>query len=76
MSHALRQRVAQRVQDLRRVHNWSKTRLADKSGIHRNTIHSIERAQRSLGLDHLERLAQVFGVPASALVEEQNAELE
>lgn len=60
--------LARNIKALRKIYAWSSTELANRSGIHRNYIRAIERAERNIGIEHLQRLAQAFGVAAYELI--------
>jgi transcriptional regulator with XRE-family HTH domain len=53
---------------LRREKGWSQERLAEQCGLHRTYIGAIERSERNIGLDNLERLAKAFDIPVSTLL--------
>ncbi len=61
-SHPTRHLLAQRLRLLRTLRGWSQETLAEQAGLHRTYISGIERAERNLGLDNLDKLAQAFGV--------------
>ncbi len=50
----------------------SQEKLAELLDVHRNTIAFIERRQRSISLDLLEKLAQVLNCSASSLIEDKS----
>jgi DNA-binding Xre family transcriptional regulator len=50
------------------VRGWSQETLAEHAGLHRTYISGIERAERNLGLDNLDKLAQAFGVTVGDLL--------
>lgn len=60
--------LATRVRMLRARRGWSQERLAEVSGLHRNYIGHIERAELNIGLDNLERLALAFNVSISEML--------
>ncbi len=61
-THPTRHLLAQRLRLLRTLRGWSQETLAEHAGLHRTYISGIERAERNLGLDNLDKLAQAFGV--------------
>jgi transcriptional regulator with XRE-family HTH domain len=54
---------------LRHTLGWSQERLAEHCGLHRTYIGAIERGERNISLDTLERLADALGLPVYALLE-------
>lgn len=64
-----RQTFAKNVRRLRGERKLSQEALADLAGLHRTYIGSIERAERNVSIDNMERIAHALGVRLSALVE-------
>lgn len=64
----LRRIVADNVRRLRADLNLSQEGLSAEAGLHRTYIGAIERAERNLSLDNIERLARALRVPASGLL--------
>ncbi len=69
MERTTRELLASKVRMLRKLRGWSQEELADACGLHRTYIGGIERAERSCGLDVLERLANAFGITLAELVD-------
>jgi transcriptional regulator with XRE-family HTH domain len=44
--------------------------LADLAGLHRTYVSSIERAERNVSLDNIEKLAQALGIEVADLLRE------
>ncbi len=69
--HPTRHLLAQRLRLLRTLRGWSQETLAEQAGLHRTYISGIERAERNLGLDNLDKLAQAFGLTVANLLEDK-----
>ncbi len=67
-THTTRHLLAQRLRLLRTLRGWSQETLAEQAGLHRTYISGIERGERNLGLDNLDKLAQAFGVTVAELL--------
>lgn len=68
MNHSLRIRLAQHIKRLRCEAGLSQEVLAEKTGLHRTYIGSVERGERNLSVDNIERFAQALQVPPSELL--------
>lgn len=64
-----RGRFAQRLRLERTSRNLSQEELADIAGLHRTYIGSIERQERNITIDNMERLAQAMGLDISDLLQ-------
>lgn len=62
-----RKQLATRLREFRIAHDWTQQALADLTGMHRTYVGAIERAERNISLDNLERLAGALGITLSAL---------
>ena len=63
----LRMQLAQRLRDLRAERHWSQEALAERVGLHRTYVSSVERGERNISIDNIERLAHGFDIPAADL---------
>jgi transcriptional regulator with XRE-family HTH domain len=54
--------VGERVRKLRREIGVSQEGLAERAGLHRNYVGSIERGERAVGLDAMASIASALGV--------------
>ncbi|MBS1823158.1 MAG: helix-turn-helix domain-containing protein [Acidobacteria bacterium] len=64
--------VAQNVRALRLARKLSQEKLAEHSGLHRTYVGSIERAERNISLENIDRLAAALGVAAVDLLAESS----
>lgn len=64
----LRVVFAMRVRAARKALRLSQEALASEAGLHRTYIGSIERAERNVSLDNIERIAVALKVPAWSLI--------
>ncbi len=60
--------LARKLRILRFMRGWSQEQLAEASGLHRTYISSIERAERNISLDNIEKLADAFGLSIKDLL--------
>ena len=56
-----------RVRQLRTERGWSQEGLADRAGLHRTYIGSIERGEQNISLENIEKLAATLGVSLAEL---------
>ncbi len=68
-SQTCRDLLARRLRLLRTARGWSQEVLAELSGVHRNYVGHLERAEINAGLDNLEKIAQAFDMPVHALLD-------
>lgn len=63
-----RERLAHHLRALRDAQKLSQEALADLADLHRTYVGSIERRERNVSLDNVERLAEALGVDVSELL--------
>lgn len=63
-----RQILARNMRALRARRGWSQEQLAEESGLHRTYIGSIEREERNVSIDNLDRIARAFRISTAALI--------
>lgn len=66
-----RKRFALNLRNAREQLGMSQEALADAAGLHRTYVGSVERGERNISIDNIERLASALGVSPSFLVEER-----
>jgi transcriptional regulator with XRE-family HTH domain len=66
----LRAKFAARLRKLRLELGLSQEEFADRCGMHRTYIGSIERGERNVSIDNVARIAESLGVPPSRLLED------
>lgn len=65
----IRERVALNIRKFRRGNGLSQEKLADLCGLHRTYIGSVERSERNITIENLDRIANALGVDARDLIE-------
>lgn len=64
----LRVRLGVVIQHRRRVAGWSQEAFADRVGVHRTFMSTVERGLSNLSLDNLERIARSLGIAPGLLL--------
>ena len=70
MAKRARDVLAKRIRELRLEKGWSQEALADACGLHRTYIGDIERRERNVSIDNIEKIALALKVPITALLSE------
>lgn len=65
-----RLRFAENLRETRKTLGISQEKLAEMAGLHRTYIGSVERGERNLTIDNMERLALALGVTIQSLLAE------
>ena len=68
---ALRQIMAENLRVLRLATHISQEELAELCGLHRTYISDIERCNRNVSIDNIERIANALHITASELISER-----
>ena len=68
-----RARFAVNLRSARLAHGLSQEELAARAGLHRNYIGSVERNEKNISIDSMERLAIVLGVDVVELLAREQA---
>lgn len=67
MSKTIRNKLGKRVRTLRKQRGWSQEEFADKAGLHRTYIGSVERGEQNVSIDNIERIAKTLGITIEGL---------
>ena len=67
-SEKLKQRVADRIKQLRNKRGWNQEELAHRAGLGRSFVGIIETGRKDLRISTLAKLADALGVPITALL--------
>jgi transcriptional regulator with XRE-family HTH domain len=63
----IRARFGARVRQLRNGRGWSQEQFADRCGLHRTYVGSIERGEQNISLVNIEKVAVTLGVSLAEL---------
>lgn len=64
----MQQHLGQRIRKLRTAQGWSQEEFADRCGLHRTYMGSVERGERNLTLRSLVTISKCLGITLSELV--------
>ena len=70
LGKSLKEVVAANVRRLRQSRRWSQETLASKCGLHRTYVGAVERCERNITLETLERLAAGLACSPEELISE------
>ncbi|BAP55538.1 XRE family transcriptional regulator [Thioploca ingrica] len=69
---SIRELFAHNLKVWRQKKKFSQEELADRSGLHRTYISSVERAKRNISIDNIEKLANALEVNICVLLSSDN----
>ena len=68
-NNSARNILAKNMRLLRERQKLSQEELAYRAGLHRTYISSVERCQRNISIDAIEKIAKAFNIPLNKLLE-------
>jgi transcriptional regulator with XRE-family HTH domain len=71
VSSNARRIFAQRLRQIRQIRGLSQEELADMAGLHRTYVGSVERSERNVSIDNMERLAKALEVDITELLRKE-----
>jgi transcriptional regulator with XRE-family HTH domain len=71
VSSNARRIFAQRLRQIRQIRGLSQEELADIAGLHRTYVGSVERSERNVSIDNMERLATALEVDITELLRKE-----
>ena len=64
----IRKTVGLKIRNLREKKGWSQEELAYEAGLHRAYIGHIERGEKNIGIQNLEKIARTLGTTCARLL--------
>jgi transcriptional regulator with XRE-family HTH domain len=71
VSSNARRIFAQKLRQIRQIRGLSQEELADMAGLHRTYVGSVERSERNVSIDNMERLAKALEVDITELLRKE-----
>lgn len=62
---------ARNLKKIRTEHGLSQEKLADIAGLHRTYVGSVERGERNISIDNMERLASALNIQVQDLLNDK-----
>lgn len=62
MPSDLRRLFGDAIRALRSEKGWSQEDLAERAGLHRTYISAVERAERNVSIDNIEKIGRALGI--------------
>jgi len=60
--------LATNMRSLRREYGWSQERLAEAAGLHRTYVGAVEREERNVSIDNVDRIAKALRISTARLL--------
>ena len=70
MGKSINVKFGEKIREERLKRNLSQEELAARAGVHRTYIGMIERAEKNITLENIEKLAKALGVPIEELLKQ------
>ena len=70
-SQSLRLILAHNLRTMRQARGISQEKLAELAGLHRTYVSSVERGERNISIDNIERLATALSTTPPELIREK-----
>jgi transcriptional regulator with XRE-family HTH domain len=67
LPNRLLQALGQRIRELRTEQGYSQEGFADKCGVHRTFMGTVERGESNLSFENIAKVSTTLGIPLSAL---------
>ena len=64
-------RIAENIRDRRIALGWSQEKFAEKASLHRTYVGSVERGERNISAENIEKIAIAIGLEPSELLEKK-----
>jgi len=68
MNKTILEKFGEKVREERLKQNLSQEELASRAGVHRTYIGMIERAEKNITLENIEKIAKALGLKPSELI--------
>jgi transcriptional regulator with XRE-family HTH domain len=63
--------VASNIKRLRQAAGWSQEELAERADLHRTYIGSVERGERNISIENVEKIARALEVSPDSLLKQK-----
>ncbi len=60
--------LARNMREMRVSRGWSQEQLAEKASLHRTYIGAIERQERNVSIDNIDRISRAFRISSAQLL--------